>query len=200
MGDAFRINILNMHIAFLTNDDLLGATYEKPIPVPGIMQVQLAPRVKEGNLYGDGRLRNAIRKLDGYDITFDHNKLPPDILARMRGRRSSNGVRRGNADDQPVYFGIGFEAAQTEGYRELTWLTKCIAAPANKDLQQETDSINYSTDALAITSMSLEYNKDFEYIVDTSEDDPDGDIAEVSKTWFDDVPVMPPFDDEVENP
>ena len=191
MSDAFRINIKNLHIAFLIQDSLAGAMFEDPIPLPGIMQVQLAPRVKEGNLYGDGRLRNAIRKIDGYNVTFDHNKVLPYILARMRGQSYVNGIRRANTNDQPPHFALGWEAAQTDGYRELTWLTKCIAAPANKDLQQETESINYSTDALAITSMALEYNLDFEYIVDTS-DDKSSEAEEAVKTWFNGVPVIAP--------
>lgn len=193
MPDAFRINIRDMRIAFLLLDDKAGAKFEKPEIIPGAMQIQLAPRVATASLNGDGRMRHKEVLVDGYDVTFDHNKVPPQILARMRGQEySTEGVRRANAKDTSVFFALGWAVDLTSSFEELTWLPKCVAAPSNKNIQQRVENnINYSTDTLAITAMPLEYNGDYEYTADTS-DEESKFTAEQAAKWFDEVLVLPP--------
>jgi len=189
--DAFRININNLHIAFLTKDDPTVASFEKPELLAGTMQIQFTPRVATAPLYGDGHMRHQEILTDGYGITLDHNKIPPKILARMRGQEYEGGVRRSNKADTAVYFALGYNVDLTGGHKELTWLPKCVAAPSNKNVQQRTENINYSTDSLTVTSMALEYNGDYEYAVDTS-DTESGFTPEQVDNWFEEVPVLPP--------
>jgi phi13 family phage major tail protein len=188
---AFRINIRDLHIAFLEKDDMNGASHEKPDKIPGIMQIQLTPRVKTGQLYGDGIMRDKRSSIDGYDVTFDHNKVPPKILARMLGQAYENGKRYGNAGDNPKQFALGYAVDLTDGNVELTWLYKCVTAPSTKNAQQATDSVNYSTDNMAITSMPLDYNRDYENVVDTSDADSSISKDDVAG-WFEAVPVREP--------
>jgi len=184
-----RINVRDVRIAFLTEDSTAGATYELPIIVPGTMQVQLAPRVATAALHGDGRMRHQTNRVDGYDVTFDHNFIPSKLIARMMGHTiDSNGIRRGNASNQPAEFAMGWVVDLTGEEVELTWLPKCVAAPSNKNIQQTTDSIEYSTDSLTVTSMPLEYNGDYEYVADTSDED-SGFTKDDISAFLENVPV-----------
>jgi phi13 family phage major tail protein len=188
-----RINVRDIHIAFMTKDDNTGADFEDPILIPGAMQVQLAPRVSTADLYGDGRIRHRVNKVGGYDVTLDHNMIPPKVLARMLGQKyDDNGIRRSNTLDQGENFAVGWVVDLIGEDMELTWLPKCVVAPSNRNMQQSTESINYSTDSMTVTAMPLEYNNDFEYIADTS-DAESGFTKTDASEWFKEVVVMPPL-------
>ena len=190
---AVRINVRDVRIAFLERDDMEKAAHERPVLIPGTMQIQLAPRVASAPLHGDGRLRYQVDRVDGYDVTFDHNKVPPKILAKMLGQEydAGTGVRRSNVDGVPKAFAFGFVVDLTEGHLELTWLPKCKAAPANRNAQQTAGSVEYSTDSLTLTAMPLEYNGDYEYIADTS-DPESGFTKDKAEAFFNEVLTLPP--------
>ena len=188
-----RINVRDVRIAFLVSDNSAGAEFEAPVLIPGTMQIQLSSRVASAALYGDGRQRHQTNKMDGYDVTLDHNMIPPKILARMRGQKydDATGMRRSNARDQGEQFAMGWVVDLIGEHVELTWLLKCVAAPADRNIQQTTDSTEYSTDSLTITAMSLEYNGDYEYLADTS-DTASNFTKEKARMFFDKVPALPP--------
>ena len=187
------LNVRDVYIAFLIKDSESGAEYEDPVKIPGTMQLQLAPRVATAALYGDGRVRHQVNRVDGYNITFDHNKIPAQIIMKMKGQHldKETGVRRSAVTDQPKEFAMGWTAELTGEDVEVTWLPKCVSAPSNKNIQQATENINYSTDSLTVTSLALEYNNDFEYIGDTS-DKASGFNKEKAEKFFKKVPVLPP--------
>ena len=192
--DAFRINVRDIYIDFLVKDDITGVVYENtPTLIPGAMEVTLAPTVASASLYGDGRRRHQTIKVGGYEVTLEHNKIPPPILARMRGQSvdTETGIRISSTKDTPADFAIGWTTDLTDDHVEVTWLPKCTAAPSDKSAQQTTDSIEYSTDSLAITALALEYNDHFEYIADTS-DAVSGFTHAKASTFFDKVPILPP--------
>ncbi|MCL2225792.1 MAG: hypothetical protein FWB96_12565 [Defluviitaleaceae bacterium] len=185
-----RINVRDVRIAFLVTDGSEGATYEDSILIPGTMQIQLAPRVASAALHGDGRARHQENRVSGYDVTFDHNMIPPQVLSKMKGQKYINGIRRSNVNAQPKEFAMGWVVDLIGGV-EVTWLPKCLASPSNKNIQQTTDTVNYSTDSLTVASFPLEYNGDYEYIADTTDTESDfneSDVAEFLKT----VPAVPP--------
>ncbi|MCL2527900.1 MAG: hypothetical protein FWE42_05705 [Defluviitaleaceae bacterium] len=195
MSDAFRFNVRNLTIDFLVKDDITGVIYEStPEVVPGTMEIGMSPKVASAALYGDGTQRHQENKISGYDVTLEHNKLPPPLRARMRGQRldTNTGMYISSADDVAAEFAIGWTVDLTDGHVEVTWLPKGKAVPSDKNVQQtEGENINYSTDSLVITAMPLEYNKHFEYIADTS-DTASGFTHAKAATFFDKVPVLPP--------
>jgi phi13 family phage major tail protein len=194
-----RINVRDIYIAFLTKDDRTGVAFETPILIPGAMQIQLAPRVSSGTLYGDGRIRHKTNKMDGYDVTLDHNKIPLGVLALMRGLKYEGHVRRANTVNQGKEFAMGWTVDLIGEEVELTWLPKCVIAPSNRNMQQSMDSINYSTDTMTVTAMPLEYNNDYEYIADTSDKEL-GFTKAMAEKWFDDVPVLEPISETAAGP
>jgi len=190
-----RINVRDVRISFLEKDDSGGVKYETPILIPGTMQIQLAPRVASAALYGDGKTRHQENRVDGYDVTYDHNFIPAQVLAKMKGQEYNNGIRRGNINAQAKEFAMGWIVDLIgKNEVEVTWLTKCIAAPSNKNIQQKTDSVNYSTDSLTVTSLPLDYNGDYEYIADTTDTESGFTAADVDG-FFAAVPIEPAGDD-----
>jgi len=196
MSDAFRINVRDSRIAFLVSDDSTGVKYEPPIKIPGTMQIQLAPRVAEAILYGDGRERHKAVKVTGYDVTFDHNRIPPGVAARMSGKKydETTGVRHSHVNDQPEPFAWGWVVDLTDNHEEITWLTKCTMSPPNRDMQQSEDSINYSTESMTVTALALDYNGYFEHVGDTS-DEPSGFDKEKAAAFLESAPAFPPRSD-----
>ena len=188
-----RMNVRDVHIAFLIKDSINGAEWEPPEKIPGVMQIQVSPQVASASLFGDGRRRHHVSIVTGYDVTLDHNMIPPKIMARMRGQTydDATGVRRSNTRDQAAACAVGWTVDLIGEYEEVTWLPKCVIAPSDRNIQQTTESIEYSTDSLTVTSLSLEYNGDFEYQADTTGTSSNF-TKEVAAKFFDKVFVLPP--------
>ena len=194
-GTVGRINVRDVWIAFLIQDDKTGATFEVPVLIPGTMQVLVAPRVASETIYGDGNARYTVIKVGGYDVTLDHNMIPPKILSRMRGQAYVTGkkIRRSNVSDVQENFAMGWTVDLTGKFVEVTWLPKCTATPPSRNAQQTTgSSINHSPDSMTITALPLEYNGDYEYIADTS-DKESGFTPADAASFFNEVPVVPPI-------
>jgi len=192
-GAVGRINVRDVEIAFLTRDDNDGVTYESPIHIPGTMQIQLAPRVASDVIHGDGNARYHVVKVGGYDVTFDHNRIPSPIMARMRGQRYSADGKTINShvNDVPADFAMGFTIDLTGGEVEVTWLVKCSVTPPNKNTQQTTENMNHSPDSVTIFAMPLEYNGYYEHIGDTSDKESGFTMADAA-AFFNTVPILPP--------
>ena len=193
--DAFPINIRDIVIDFLESDDENGVVYEgNPTRIPGTMQISVTPTVASASLYGDGNQRDHQDAIGGYDVSLEHNKIPPPTRARMRGQKldRNTGVYISNTKDVAKQFAIGWTVDLTGGHVEVTWLLKCKAVPTERTVEQKKgDAIVYSTDSLNITAMPLAYNNDFDYIADTS-DEYSGFTHEKAATFFDKVLVVPP--------
>jgi len=192
-GAVGRINVRDVHIAFIIRDDRGGAEFEPPTLIPGAMQVQLTPRAANSTIHGDGVSRYRVVRVDGYDVAFDHNRIPAQILARMKGQQydGDGKVRNTHAGDVPADFAMGWTVDLTGGDVEVTWLPKCSMTPPSRNVQQSTDSINHSPDSITIFSMPLEYNRYYEHIADTS-DTESGFTKADAAVFFDEVPVLPP--------
>ena len=198
---GFRINVKKMTLFPLIEDsEGQETTYsEKPDTIPGTMQLTIKPNLTSGKLYGDGHVRDEQNVVMSLDIDVEHNKWPLSLVAKYSGSDIIKHGVRTNVSDQPINFAMGYCVELTGGGEELTWLYKCKIAPSDKNAQQRTESINYSTDRWIIKALPLEYNGDIKFTVDTS--DPEmGFTTEMAKTWLDEVHVLPPKGEETDPP
>lgn len=181
-----RINVKNVHYAKNTHTEAGEIKRDTPKFIAGAMKVSANPKIATGQLYGDGALSEDMAKLTGCDISLEMNRIPTEILNEMFGRqKDSNGIVRDSVTNESVEFSLGWEVELSGGNSEYIWFTRCKAQPPQSEVQQGTDSINFSTDTLTITAMPDE-NGDVRLYGETIDAD-----FKCGDTWFDSVPPVP---------
>ena len=186
---ANRINIKNVVYCVLMTDEAEGATYGEVKALSPAMQVQLTPSLATGVLYGDGAQEENIAKLTGIAMVLDVNKVKIEDRATMLGHTYENGVLIEKDGDEAPYIAVGYEVEETNKCKELVWLLKGRAQPFNSNVQQSTDSINFSTDSIAINFIRRDYDRSLRYFADTA----NTDLTEEQATkWFASGPSTPP--------
>lgn len=180
-----RINIKNVVYAKCIKDDISGVQYSEIKPLAKAMQVQISPGLAKGVLYGDGVKQEVISKLTGLTLTLDSNKIPIDVRADIQGNKYENGVLVENADDQAPDIAIGYMVEQTEKTAEYIWLLKGKSQPMGSNVQQTTENINFSTDALIVEFVPREFDGDVRHFADSADST---FTSEMAAQWFTKVP------------
>lgn len=186
---ANRINVKNVVYAMLESDESSGTTYGEVKTISPAMQVQLTPTLASGVLYGNGVQQENIAKITGISLVLDVNKIPIEIRAEMMGNKYANGVLEEGAGDEAPYLAVGYEVEETNGCKELIWLLKGRAQPYNSNVQQSTDSINFSTDSLTVNFTPRDSDGKLKFFADTA----NGEFtAQQAEKWFQTGPSAPP--------
>jgi len=189
----FRINIENLHLALLESDTEAGAIYGTDIDkIPGTMAIKVSPQISSGKLYGDGKRRSDLNKVNSYELALEHNKIPYSVLSKYMGHEIDiDGVMTVSADDVPLDFALGYEVELEGDGKELIWFLKCSFSPGERNDQQSEDNITYSVDNMTVKALPLKYNNDIYTLTDTS-DEGMGVSNTVVSEWFNAVRVKPP--------
>jgi phi13 family phage major tail protein len=178
-------NVLRIVYAKVLKDDSTAYYYDAIKTLGDPMQVQLAYTMANAPWYGGGVKRGEITKITGAELQVDITKVSIETKADILGHEYASGVMTVNKKDQAPNIAVGYEMEATEGNREFVWLFKGKARPFGKNVQQSTDNINISTDALTIGFSPREFGGDLYVNADTS----NADFTEsVANTFLDTVP------------
>lgn len=181
-----RFNVKNVHFAKNTKATGGTVTREKPRLIAGAMSVTVNPTVASGTLYGDGVISDEVAQLTGAGISLEMNKIPTEIVNEIYGKtKDDNGITYDSVKDEAIEFSLGWEVELTGGQSEFIWFTRCKAQPMQSEVQQRTDSINFSTDTCTITAMPDEEGRIrmFGETVDAE--------FKCKDTWFASIPPEP---------
>lgn len=185
MSKGFKINIKNLHYAILEKDDETTIQYKDIVKIPGLMEITLTPNVIEGQLYGDGRIRDKESKQDSIGVGMNLNKLPLKNRAEMLGNEYENGILKENVDDIAPYLALGWEIETTTGKPELIWLLKGKLNPVTDDLKQREGGITYNTNNANFTFIPREHDGMFKEFADGNDEMIEQTVID---NWFKQVP------------
>ena len=186
---ANRINIKNAVYCVLQTDASEGTTYGDVTSLSPAMQVQLTTSLATGVLHGDGVQQENIAKITGIAMVLDVNKIPIENRAIILGNKYENGILQEKEGDEAPYIAVGYEVPETNGCKELIWLLKGRVQPYNSNVQQSTDSINFSTDSVTINFIPRDSDGLLRFFGDTA----NADLTnEQVKKWFKTGPSVVP--------
>ena len=185
---ANRINVADPVFCLLTSDTADAVTYGEIESLGDAMQIQITPGVQTGVLYGNGVQKENITMLSSIALALDVNKVKIEARAKILGNKYENGVLIETAGDEAPYIALGFRVDQTNGKAEYVWLLKGRAQPINDNVQQKTETINFSTNTLNINFIPREKDKQLRYFADSANADFTEDQA---KAWFANGPTTP---------
>lgn len=185
MTKGFKINIKNLHYALLTKDDETGVEYGEITKIPGLMEITMTPSVAEGQLYGDGAIRDKETLLESIAVAMNLNKLPLKVRAEWQGYQYEGGVVEEGIDNKPPYLALAWEIETTEEGSELVWLYKGKLTPPTDELRQREGGITYNTNNTNIVFIPREYDGKIRKFADGNDETIDTTVIE---NWFKSVP------------
>lgn len=178
----YRMNVRNLVYAPVLSDTEEKTEYGQVKKFASARQIQIAPTIAQGDLYGDGVKEKSMSKITGYDVQVDVNKVPLEVRADILGHEiDDNGLLWIGENDQPKEIALGYEVEQTGETSELVWLLKGTAQPFGNTVQQTETNINYSTDSLKITFVKRRSDGQFQALGDTAYE---GLLEATAKTFF----------------
>ena len=89
---ARQIGLKDIHIALLTDDDSLGATYETPVKLERAVSAKLSPKVNSENIYSDDAVEDVIASFDSVEVEIELNQLSLSSRAKLQGAKGVKGV------------------------------------------------------------------------------------------------------------
>lgn len=182
---SVRINVKKPVYCLLLSDTAEGTAYGDVKSLGAAMQVQLTPAIASGSLYGNGVQSENISKLTGIALALDVNKLNIEAKAEIMGNEYKDGVIIDKSGDEAPYIAVGYIVEGTNDADEYVWLLKGRATPMNESVQQQTNSINFSTDSVTINFIPRDYDKWIRFYGDTANS---SFTKEQAEKWFEKGP------------
>lgn len=150
---AYKINVKGMWFAEVSEDTNESLTHKAVEKVAEAMEVQIAPKISEGSLFGDGFKVYTTSRKNSIEIAVDLTDIPPKYRAYMQGTEIKAGVEIGKVSDEPKPFACGFVIEKTNGVQQMIWYPYCVAKPIEENIKQSEENITFSTDKLVITAL-----------------------------------------------
>lgn len=147
---GYRINVQNLKFALVTTNTTEGYEIGEVKSVPGLMKMDFVPLQAAGQLFGDGKLKEAMARLTGATLKLDANKIPIDIRAMITGSAYKDGILDMATTDISPDIAVYCETEGSNGGKEQLWFLNGKAQPFGISATQQEGNITYSTDTLTI--------------------------------------------------
>jgi phi13 family phage major tail protein len=152
------IGVSDFHYAILTKDDKTGTTYQTPVPVPGLVEINIKPKSESAILYADNGPAETATSLGEVEVDINLADLPLDTQAILLGHTIANGVLVRKSTDSAPYVAIGFKSLKSNGKSRFTWLYKGrfeLPEMANKTKE---DKVDFQTAKATAKFVKREYD------------------------------------------
>jgi phi13 family phage major tail protein len=153
---AVKIGLKKAYYAIMTKDEAGSVTYNVPVPLSVIQQVQVTPRVNSVQVPGDDLINEDITQCLGADLTVQRKEFTPDEEAILLGRpKDSDGGVYGGTFDNPPYVAFGYMRTFNDGSGLYVWILKTRFAPSSSTADTKpTDSVTPQYDTMSASSIT----------------------------------------------
>lgn len=179
------IGCQQLHIAEVTKDDLTGATFGKPTPVPAVIGVDITDNTDNVTFYSDDSVEQVIPAFSGKEVTIELGYLSHEIESMISGNTFENGVFVQNANATAKEYALLFRAPLSKGGYQYVCLYKGVLSRTEANYKTKEDSIEGQTVTLNGVFMPLVYNGN----VAVKANSTDVEASTVISKWFTEVPL-----------
>jgi hypothetical protein len=163
------LGINDLKISELMVDDSTTLTYDTPVDVPGITNLQVSPNFVEKELRGDETVLDKYSKLDSINWSISNVIMSLDALAVMIGGTvATSGVTPAEkktytllSSDLPKYFKMEGQSEYSDAGDVHVILFKCKASSVQYELRGE----DYATVTASGTGIGTKKDKKIKEIV-----------------------------------
>lgn len=153
---AVKIGLKKAYYARIIDDIPGSITYDNPVPLLAIQQVQVNPRVSRVQVPGDDIVQEELSQCLGADVTAQRKGFTVGEESELLGRISDSGggVYGGETDNAP-YVAFGYMRTFNDGSGLYVWLLKMRFAPSNSTADTKgTDTLTPQYDTLSGSSIT----------------------------------------------
>lgn len=179
------IGCQQLHIAEVTKDDLSGATFGRPTPVPAVIGVDITDNTDNVTFYSDDSVEQVIPAFSGKEVTIELGYLSHEIESMISGNTFENGVFVQNANATAKEYALLFRAPLSKGGYQYVCLYKGVLSRTEANYKTKEDSIEGQTVTLNGVFMPLVYNGN----VAVKANSTDVEASTVIGKWFTEVPL-----------
>lgn len=183
-----QIGLKDIHIAILTKDDSIAATYDTPIKLERAISAKLSPKSNSDNIYSDDAVEDIITAFEGIDVEIEVNQLSLTSRAKLQGAKVVKGVLIENKDDIPPTLALGFKSKKNNGKYRFVWLLKGKFELATDEYDTEAEKPKAQSAKLKGKFFSRDFDGNYRFICD---DDVQGIDATIISGWFTSVTEQP---------
>lgn len=183
----------SLHIAEVTKDDALGATWATPVAVPSLISISITDQKENVTFYSDDTIEQVIPAFSGKEVSIELGYLTSEIEAMISGNTYKGGVYVQTGDAVAKEYAILFKAPLSKGGERFVALFKGVLAKNESAYKGKGESIEASTVTLSGVFMPLISNGEVEMKIDSN----DANLVTETKAlitdgqWFKAVPQMP---------
>ena len=153
---AVKIGLKKAYYAILTNDVEGSVTYDVPVALEKVQQVQVTPRVNRVQVPADDIIDEDITQCLGADLTIQRKEFTLDEEVILLGRpKDADGGVYGGTFDNPPYVAFGYVRTFNDGTGLYVWILKTRFAPSNSTADTKpVDSVTPQYDTMSASSIT----------------------------------------------
>ena len=170
MATKRQVGLKDFHVCkILTDVAGVGATYDTPVRIPGIISATMSTERSTENYYSDDIVEETFSSFNSISLEVEISNLSQSERALLLGQTVTKGVSAASADDTAEEVGIMFRSKRTDGKYRYVALTRGKFVEPSESFATESDSVSPQTMTLTFTGIPLQCNGIYKITADEGE-------------------------------
>ena len=171
MATKRQVGLKDFHVCKLVSDTPgVGASYESPVRIPGIISATMSTERSTENYYSDDMVEETFSSFNSITLEVEVSNLSQAERALLLGQTVVKGVSAAATDDNASEVGIMFRSKRTNGEYRYVALTKGKFVEPSESFATESDSLSPQTMTLTFTGIPLQCNYIYKITADEGEE------------------------------
>ena len=183
------IGVNSLHVAKMKTDGAEGATWDTPVKVPSVINVDITDNKENVTFYSDDVIEQVLPAFSGKEVTIELGYLSNELEALVSGNSYKNGVFIQSTDAIADNFALLFKAPKSKGGERYMCLYKGVLSKDEDNYQGKGENVESSNVTLTGVFMPLEYNNCPMVKIDTDDEKLDSAGKTLVQKWFTEVPL-----------
>ena len=172
MATKRQVGLKDFHVCkILTDVAGVGATYDTPVRIPGIISATMSTERSTESYYSDDIVEETFSSFNSISLEVEVSNLSQSERALLLGQTVNKGVSAASADDTASEVGIMFRSKRTNGQYRYVALTRGKFVEPSESFATESDSLSPKTMTLTFTGIPLQCNGIYKITADEGETD-----------------------------
>lgn len=183
------IGVNSLHVAKMKTDGADGATWDAPVKVPSVINVEITDNKENVTFYSDDVIEQVLPAFSGKEVTIELGYLTNELEALVSGNTYKNGVFVQSTNAIADNFALLLKAPKSKGGERYLCLYKGVLSKDEDKYQGKGENVESSNVTLKGVFMPLEFNNSPMIKIDTDDDKLDAAGKTLVQKWFTEVPL-----------
>lgn len=183
------IGVNSLHVAKMKTDGADGATWDAPVKVPSVINVEITDNKENVTFYSDDVIEQVLPAFSGKEVTIELGYLTNELEALVSGNTYKNGVFVQSTNAIADNFALLLKAPKSKGGERYLCLYKGVLSKDEDKYQGKGENVESSNVTLKGVFMPLEFNNSPMIKIDTDDEKLDTAGKTLVQKWFTEVPL-----------